>query len=547
MNSIFRYRRILIVISLFLTIAVAWLAYKKMPGFLNSLPGANEENFRGILVPYDENDGVYSNIIGYEKGDSIILFMPCRADVTNLIFYATDTDGNYLEKYIFDFTSGSLNLFGKNIVCMQSNLPSVEIVTNDDICSMDQVEKDVSHNSIAYGDMTVTATKELADTLGFQEVFKSHNSDINRPLSVSIKGRGNSSWEDDKKPFVIELEREASLLNMESGKKWVLISNSLDHTLLRNEVFLNLAKELDMADVSDVQPVDLFINGEYRGTYDLASKVETVLGRSHTDPSVDIMYRLGMKSGVYRQLNITYTSDAERAAKANPDLQELYLEDEGLNYAEIVNPKSDVDNERAFALVQELMDSIDNTAGSRSLDDIIDFESWAKYYWLQEFAKNTDAAYRSFYINYDAKKDKFYVVSPWDFDRTVGTIEPILSDLDYSLPTDWTVRGSEWFVPLFEHENFKDYVYALYEREGIQDKFQCAINELPDRISYISRSAIMNFTRWDHLERNLEDMGYYNKIEYFMGDKSYDSEIIWLTEWLKQRAEWIDETIAEEQ
>lgn len=96
----------------------------------------------------------------------------------------------------------------------------------------------------------------------------------------SIKGRGNSTWGNGvKKPYQISLSSKADLIGTDApAKKWILLANSADATLLHSSVAFNLAAELGLATV-DVRPIDLYYDGEYRGSYLLAEKIEIKPGR----------------------------------------------------------------------------------------------------------------------------------------------------------------------------------------------------------------------------------------------------------------------------
>lgn len=89
-----------------------------------------------------------------------------------------------------------------------------------------------------------------------------------------IKGRGNASWEYDKRPYNIKLDESADLLGMGKAKGWCLLANYLDTSLMRNKIIYDLAEETGIPFTMDARSLDLYINGEYKGTYLLTEKVE---------------------------------------------------------------------------------------------------------------------------------------------------------------------------------------------------------------------------------------------------------------------------------
>ena len=98
-----------------------------------------------------------------------------------------------------------------------------------------------------------------------------------------IRGRGNGTWGNEKKPYQIKLENRADLLKTgneeERARTWVLLAEAGDRTLLHNRLAFDLALELGMETTSHSEYVDLYYDGEYRGVYLLAEKVEINEGR----------------------------------------------------------------------------------------------------------------------------------------------------------------------------------------------------------------------------------------------------------------------------
>ncbi len=97
----------------------------------------------------------------------------------------------------------------------------------------------------------------------------SHSADL-----LSLSGRGNSTWNRDKKSYNMELRLEADLLGMGEAKKWILLSNAMDPTHLRNKIVYDFAADAGLAFSPDGRWVDLYLNGEYAGLYLLSERNE---------------------------------------------------------------------------------------------------------------------------------------------------------------------------------------------------------------------------------------------------------------------------------
>ncbi|MDR1683813.1 MAG: CotH kinase family protein, partial [Candidatus Symbiothrix sp.] len=94
--------------------------------------------------------------------------------------------------------------------------------------------------------------------------------------SVEIRGRGNYSWTTfDKKPYRFKLAKKAKILGFPAeARNWTLISNHSDKTLMRNLLAFNLSQQLKMPYTPAGRPVNLYLNGEYKGCYQLCDHID---------------------------------------------------------------------------------------------------------------------------------------------------------------------------------------------------------------------------------------------------------------------------------
>ncbi|HOZ95339.1 MAG TPA: CotH kinase family protein [Niabella sp.] len=96
----------------------------------------------------------------------------------------------------------------------------------------------------------------------------------NFSASTQIKGRGNSTWSYPKKPYRLKLDSKASLFGLAEEKDWVLLANYLDETHLLNSIAFTMGKKLSMPYTNNFIPVELTINGTYKGLYLFTEQVE---------------------------------------------------------------------------------------------------------------------------------------------------------------------------------------------------------------------------------------------------------------------------------
>lgn len=100
-----------------------------------------------------------------------------------------------------------------------------------------------------------------------------------------VRLRGNTTQEYPKKPFAIKLTSKASVLGMPEHKRWVLLANWLDHSMIRNTVAFDIAHAIESAVKSNNLAqgipwnvhgynVELVVDGHYVGNYYLCEQIK---------------------------------------------------------------------------------------------------------------------------------------------------------------------------------------------------------------------------------------------------------------------------------
>lgn len=102
-------------------------------------------------------------------------------------------------------------------------------------------------------------------------------------MELTIRGRGNESWRHPKKPYAIKFNEKQSILGMPKAKKWVMLANYRDRTLIRNAVAFELARKTSLAWTPSGKFVDVFLNGKFIGNYYICEKIEVKKNRLELD------------------------------------------------------------------------------------------------------------------------------------------------------------------------------------------------------------------------------------------------------------------------
>lgn len=349
---------------------------------------------------------------------------------------------------------------------------------------------------------------------------------------VQVKGRGNGTWGQEKKPYQIKFKNKVDMFGLGKARKWVLLANAMDATNLRTDAAFYLERMLGMEYSFDGEFVELYFDGEYEGLYYLTHAVE--IGKSSVD--------LKDSMGVLVELDNIYGMVKEHYKTGNGDTLGL---------------KSIVKKDNIDVAMGDFLDSYDEFEKAVSEGDyekiskLVDVESFAKYYLLSEFIVNPDAYWTSFYMYKDGKNDKIHAGPGWDFDLAFSNKawanwmgedfysptktmvrksellprevyeEMGLTDVDGKNWHEWSLMLSRIMFNLMKVPEFQKEVSQVYS-----DRMQGQKSDLLQRIEWkmneIKEAAITNEQKW--------------------GDKEFLNNINAMREWISERYDYFDET-----
>lgn len=280
----------------------------------------------------------------------------------------------------------------------------------------------------------------------FVEANGNHTSD-----SGSIKVRGNSTAKAEKKPYKIKFDDKQNLLEMGSYKKWVLLANCFDPTLMRNHIVFDFAAQLGFAYVPQDAYAELWLDGVYKGCYELIEPVEVKKGR--VDIDID-------GNGGLNDFLIEY--------EASKDDMNWYFYRDEFRFA-VKEPEEPNEEQIAYMadLVVRAVDTV-KAGNFEQIRQIIDIESFAKLYLLNEFCKNVDFGYSSVYFYYVADEGKFYAGPPWDYDLSMGNLNVDFQEhYIFADPPEGLYAAEKNFYPyLCKNPAFMEIVRQLYSEHA---------------------------------------------------------------------------------
>ena len=344
--------------------------------------------------------------------------------------------------------------------------------------------------------------------------------------AIQIKGRGNSTWSFPKKPYHIKLGQKASVFGMHKNRDWVLLANYSDKSLLRNQVSQRLAKTVGMSWAPESYNVDLFINGDYQGSYDFTEQKEVAGHRVNIDIDAGDCYleiEAKKDNPVWfdtKRMNIPIMfSDPEEPSPA--------LKTEIENYI----------NEFETVLVSSYFDD-----PVKGYERYIDVDSFAKNYIVQELTKNIDGdLFKSlFLVKKKTGKLEFYHV--WDFDLALGNCNYIGGHAQVtSGPEGWYIMNhtqeginTGWYYYLFKGPKFKAAVKRIWQAS--YSEFLTVPDFIDGQYNQIAGSAGRNFTRWPILDTYI----WPNIV--WLGD--HKLEVDYMKDFYTKRLDWMNQEIS---
>ncbi len=359
---------------------------------------------------------------------------------------------------------------------------------------------------------------------------------VPKTAHARLKGRGNYSWSFAKKSFSLNLADGLNLCGMGKAKKWALVANHYDKSLLRNTVAGNVGKHLsNLAWTPDSKPIDVYINGSYRGSYILIERV-TIDGDRVNIPKLKGAVDNGQPNvtGGYL-LEWDFRKGADRNVEAG-----------GRGWVGIKEPEdpgaSDGITSAQVSYINGYLDQADAALfGSNFTSDTsgwkkyIDINSAVDYYIGMELMKPVDGNMWASVYMYKQRNGKLYFGPLWDFDLAAGSANRAGNVVS---PSGWYLRNSlgvsamqsskTWFNRLNEDPDFRNAVKARWNTvyPGLsQTSF------ISQQKSIIQSSANANFQKWSVTE-------HLSKYQVVKG--SWSAEVNYLSSWMSSRRSWMN-------
>ena len=332
---------------------------------------------------------------------------------------------------------------------------------------------------------------------------------------ILLRGRGNSTWSFAKKPYQLKFNEDIEILGMPEARKWVLLAPYSDKSLLRTEVAFSLSRYGVIGWTPTSKFIELFINQEYLGVYQLVEKIEATESR------------LNEGKGFVLEVN--------RQNRIGPGDVYFNSYNDCCNYYTIKDPKVEFGDSN-FTFIKSYINEVETTLFGEDFIDpengyskYIDVESFIDWFIVHEITKESESAWgSSCYLNY-GEEEKLMMGPVWDFDVSLGNDY----NEDGSIEGFTGIKDKGWYARLFQDsvfvENLKNRFRYYYLN---RDNF---LSEIDANAYYLYDAQTRNFTKWPIL-----GVWVWPNATNF---PEYSHEVSYLKEWFKNRMDWLNEEI----
>lgn len=359
-------------------------------------------------------------------------------------------------------------------VCFSISLPSQSSAPSNTVPVMyintENSEPITSKTTYVKGTYYITTPGGATNSLGTSE----------EPLSLEIRGRGNSSWRGKKKPYKIRLGAKESLFGMPGNKHWVLINFS-DVTIAGME----LGRMLGMSWNPHSHPVEVVLNGDYIGLYLLSENVRINKNRvniykqaDNNDDDTSIPYGWLVEIDNYyesNQIKINENSNwSIRVTYHSPDTlssrQKTWLTEE-------------------FTKINAAIYSTGVT--QLGWEKYFDVDAMARFFIVHEVMDNPDGFHGSFFLHKDLCEDSKWIAGPlWD----MNCMRRAKTDYTFRMKTSYGFTP-HWIGALIKKDTFCEAVNNVWH-EFYPQKANEWMHYIESYVMPYEAAYIYNDDRW---------------------------------------------------
>ncbi len=337
---------------------------------------------------------------------------------------------------------------------------------------------------------------------------------------ATIKIRGNSTASGRKKPYNIKFDSKQDVLGMGECKKWYLLANMYDKSLIRNKLVYDFAAEIGMAYTQQSTFARLYLNDMYMGSYQICESLGVGDTRVDINTAANDFLLEYEPRPHYSNPNYTYT----------PLCGILFGFDE---------PSAPTKEQLSY--LREFLKSAEGALLSGNREQISrywDIDSFVDDYIVHEYFKCVDAQTSS--TRYYIKNGKIYGGPVWDFDLSSGNADrnyyTTYQDSNGDSSVGWWCDNGIWYKYFFRTQWFEQELRTRFAElqpmiENLTDDNELGKNRIDRLLDAYGESFEENFGIWSITDKDSD----YERIPF----RTYEANVEFLRKWLRDRNTWM--------
>ena len=342
--------------------------------------------------------------------------------------------------------------------------------------------------------------------------------------SAQIKGRGNYTWGQPKRPYAIKCDKRTDWFGFGAARDWVLLANFTDQSQMRNQIAFTLAGLFGFAFSCQCRPAHVFIDGQYNGLYLITEKVEIDKARlALEDRAGDLLLELDNNYG-WGEPDAFQSDFGNLYVPKDPTNEELKADKENttVTFKRALNDARQKINNFEQAVV--------GLTGYSNFSQYMDMDSLVDWYIFNEIMKNDDTLFNSSIFLYNDYDGVLHMGPVWDYDLAMGGIDR--NDGKNVDPEGFMFLEDYWGKPnwmsyALKSTTLNDMIRARWQELYAAGTFEYIISFLEAQREYLRDAYEANYSVW-------ENEG------VFVPSNSFDEAVDYLKDFLVRRIAWLN-------
>ncbi|MGX8680253.1 MAG: CotH kinase family protein, partial [bacterium] len=298
----------------------------------------------------------------------------------------------------------------RRMECQMRSLPVVSLhIDEENGPTIQEMNHSTNHSVKCTGSLDINVPE------GYQGEYTDHCDSLSDLKLDYIRGRGNSTWTELKKPYKFKLKKSTDLFGMGANKHWVLLADVFDPSRLKNRMTYYLSQKTCMEYSPQCVPVEVVMNGNYLGSYLLCEQIR--IGKSRLN--IDELEAKDTDSD-----KITGGYLIRWSPYGDEDSRNIFSTYRGLEFLHESPDFSESGNATQRRYIRKYIQKTEDALFGEDFKDdkgesyktYLDLDSVVDYWWIQELSINGDAYLTDSTYMYKKRGGKLCFGPLWDFD-----------------------------------------------------------------------------------------------------------------------------------